>query len=159
MTHKNTRRGFTLIELLVVVLIIGILAAVAVPQYQKVVYKSRAAEPRILLGKVFQQWQLCRLSNSEDDCLKDAENNFLTMSDWDMPNIGEKSAMAYDYGFATQDWDYGMYEDSGNFYARYKPLIEDFYLLIDLRGNLTDAEIGCEENVEGICQKFGFEPI
>lgn len=49
---KNNRTGFTLIELLVVVLIIGILASIAIPQYFKVVEKSRVAEAMSVISAI-----------------------------------------------------------------------------------------------------------
>jgi len=102
---ERQRLGFTLIELLVVVLIIGILAAVAVPQYQKAVEKSKAAQAQTLLKSVYQAAQAYKL----------ATGNWPTNFDElavEIPWTGTVSTLTGSYAtLSNEDWSLEMTYD------------------------------------------------
>ncbi len=62
---RGWKQAFTLIELLVVVLIIGILSAVALPQYQKAVAKVRVARLLPIMKSVEDAQEVYKMTNGE----------------------------------------------------------------------------------------------
>jgi prepilin-type N-terminal cleavage/methylation domain-containing protein len=52
MTRKRNQKGFTMIELMVVVVIVGILAAIAIPLYGKYIKNARVSEATGRMGEI-----------------------------------------------------------------------------------------------------------
>ena len=73
--QKNSKQGFTLLELLVVVLIIGVLAAIALPQYQMAVGKAKYAEIKAVTQSIATSLQNYYLihGNYGEDILDDLD--------------------------------------------------------------------------------------
>ena len=96
MIQKNTQQGFTLIELLVVILIVSILAAVALPQYQVTVLKTRYNALKSLVHSIVRAQERYYMANDK------YADNFEAL-DMSMPggklDKSDKIYYYYDWGY------------------------------------------------------------
>jgi len=66
--HKSNRKGFTLIELMIVVVIIGILAALAIPRFMRSTTKAKQSEAKQLLKQVYTMQRAYRQEHDTYTC-------------------------------------------------------------------------------------------
>jgi type IV pilus assembly protein PilA len=90
--NKKKEGGFTLIELLVVIIIIGILAAIALPSFLNQANKAKQSEAKTYLGSVNRAQQAYYLENGD----------FATFSNFTQLGLGIDTATTnYKYSVAT----------------------------------------------------------
>lgn len=83
---KSAEEGFTLIELLVVIIIIGILSAVALPQFLNQTKKARSSEATSIVGSIIRAQQAYSLDNQSY-----APNGSCALLNIDIPSGGNFS--------------------------------------------------------------------
>ena len=105
-------RAFTLIETLVVVIIVGILAAIALPKYERSVERSYVTEAKITLNALVKNREMCEWDFDDTDnspCYNNADDdddNFSQHLVFDFPvttNCVEEAPC-----ISTEHWEYDL---------------------------------------------------
>ena len=161
----SPRSGFTLIELLVVVLIIGVLTAIALPQYEVVVEKSRASEAMVnakAIQDAMQRHEQEFPGDSTTNCTKIADVQ-LQGGTWNTGDLACRSI--HDFVFTTKNFNFdltgnnscvGAGTNSNYFTICRRGTNGSLYVIHYPRtpGSRPVAVSGCDGDYEQVCKLF-----
>ena len=118
----NSKRGFTLIELLIAIVIVGVLAAVAIPAYGNYIVEARRSDAKQELAQLTNIMENCRSMNQTYvNCLGAAAN-------------------------AVNDLNGALGSDVSNFYTAAASTVvtaNNYVLALTARGSQTRDEARC----------------
>ncbi len=99
MKTRSKRNGFTLVEILIVVVILGILAAIVIPQFSQASSEARESSVKSNLQMVRSQIELYKIQHNDDfpvtAALLVTQLTTKTDIDGNVPDVGEESYGPY----------------------------------------------------------------
>jgi type IV pilus assembly protein PilA len=156
LVHKIKQRnqdGFTLIELLVVVIILGILAAVSMPNYLNQIGKARETEATNFLGSLARSQQAYHYENNTFAPTMNALtlNINLNPDYYSFPdpssadaNVAIHTAIPVDaIKYNIKNYSAGIYQNAGNF------------AIALCQGNAVSQTVNAPNTVSGTCTNGG----
>ncbi|MBP3513253.1 MAG: prepilin-type N-terminal cleavage/methylation domain-containing protein [Elusimicrobiaceae bacterium] len=160
---QKNKRGFTLIELLVVVLIIGILSAVALPQYTKAVAKSRFTQLQTAAKSLKDAMEVYYMANGDyplywreldieyPGCTESTSGRYMLWCDKFAVDMFESAAanltLSDTHGLANNGKDLGGGTLKGQAVS---------YYIVWLDHSEHPGKTECGSKITGLCKSMGF---